>query len=158
MHLLVVVGVVAVFLFVEGMGQGDPGWITMLLDSPSLIVLLFITISVLLSSGLLKDFSNAFRLFFGKKRQGETAEKKKAVEALDVVMKSLHYGAVFAILLQFTVLCNVMEPDNNVWWFNMAVLFIPLLYAYILNLLLLPIRSRLNKEVIDYLTDVDDKE
>lgn len=160
MYLLVILGVMVVFVLVEGAWLGFPtGWGIMLLDFPSLLLLLLITIPVLLASGLGKDFVNAFRLFFGKKGKGGLTERKKAVEALNVFMKALRYGGIFVVLLQFVGLSNITEEfDVLVWLLNMAVMIIPLLYAYVLNLLLLPIRSRLNKEIIDYMKDTDEEE
>jgi len=158
MYLFVIIGLIAVFVFVEGAGMGFPaGWITMIWDVPSLLMLAFITLPVLLASGLGKDFLNAFRLFFGKKEYSRLAERKKAIEALDVAIKSLRAGGIITVLLQFIGICNVLkEFDILKWQANMAVLLLPLVYAYMLNLLLLPIKSRLSKEVIDYMNDVEE--
>lgn len=155
MYLLVILGVILIFAFV---GMGFPnGWIVMFLDVPSMLVLLLITLPVLLASGLGKDFMNSFYLFFGKKGQRGLTERKRAVEALDVVIKALRYGGIFATLLQFAVLCNAFEEfDFQKWQASMAVLIIPLIYAYMLILLLLPIRGRLNKDIINYMKDADE--
>lgn len=160
MYFLVILGLIAVCILVEGAGMRfSVGWGAMLADFPSLLLLLLIVIPVLLASNLLKDFGNAFRLFLGKKGREGVAEKKKAVEALDVVMKALRDGGIFAVLLQFVSLCGVLKGfDAMRWQSNMVPLLMPLLYAYMLNLLFLPIRSRLNREIIDYMKNAEDEE
>ena len=166
MYLLVIIGLIVVFVFTEGVFMGFPmGWIATIVDIPSLVILLLMTLPVLPASGLGKDFVNAFRLFFGKKGREGLAERKKAVEALDERERSLKEpllwkwffgiaGGIFAVLLQFIGLCNLKEEyDMIVWRLNLAVMIIPLVYAYMIKLLLLPIKSRLNKEMIDFMDD-----
>ena len=73
-------------------------------------------------------------------------------------MKAAINGGVLAVLLQFIGLCNVLKDfDALRWQTNMGVLLIPLAYGYVFNLLLLPIKGRLNKEMLDYILDTDEE-
>lgn len=157
MYLLLIVGLI-VFFVVAGMGFPG-GWAIGLIDLTSLLMLLFISIPILLISGLGKDFLNAFRLFFGKKKQSGLVEKKKAVEAMDLMMKALIYSGIFIVIVQFVGLGFSLESfDREILVPNLMVLPIPLFYSLILDLLLLPIKGRLSKESIDHMEVIDEEE
>lgn len=156
MYLLLIVGLI-VFFVVAGMGFPG-GWAIGLIDLTSLLMILFISIPILLVSGLGKDFLNAFRLFFGKKKQSGLAKKKKAVEAMDLMMKALLYSGIFTVIVQFIGMGSMYPFDLEILLPNLIVLFIPLFYSFILDLLLLPIRGRLGKECIDHMEIIDEEE
>lgn len=149
---------IVIFCFVVGVGLPG-GWETMLIDLPSLLLLLLVTFPILIMSGLGKDFINALHLFLGKQKKGSLAERKKAVEAVDLAMRALRNGGIFTVILQtVSYFAMASSLDTTKWYADLAALFIPLLYAYMFNLLLLPIRGRLNKEIIEYMSDEDEIE
>ena len=149
---------IVIFCFMVGVGLPG-GWEIILMDFPSLLLLLLVTFPILIMSGLGKDFINAFRLFFGNQKKGIFAERKKAIEAVDLVMGTLQKGGIFTVILQTVgYFAMTSSLDAGKWHADLAVLFIPLLYAYMFNLLLLPIKGRINKEIIEYMLDEDEIE
>ena len=52
------------------------------IDTISLLILLFVAIPVLISTGLLKDFNNAFKLGLSRKKEATIREVKRAIEAV----------------------------------------------------------------------------
>ena len=49
------------------------------IDPISLVILLLVAIPVLISTGLMKDFNNAFKLGLSKKKEGTIREVKRAI-------------------------------------------------------------------------------
>lgn len=150
MYILSIIGLVLVVLFVECSMWGIENSLAVLVDPPSLTLLLIIGAAMLLAAGLGKDFLAAFRLAFGRERQAGLRERKRAAEAVELFMKAMRYGSIFTVLLQFIAMHNLMK-DTAQWSIYLSVLFLAMLYAYIINLLLLPVKSRLNLGIIEYM-------
>ena len=128
-----------------------------ILDFPSLALILLIGISVLAASGLWRDFVNAFRFTMGKNKKAGLSEWKRAKEAVELFMKAAKYGGIFIALMNFSNIYKIPD-DPWVWRANLVVMSLTLLYAYAVNVLLLPVRSRLNIGIIEYMQDGDDSE
>lgn len=119
-------------------------------DFNSFLVLLLITFPILISSGLLKDFQNSFRLVIGKKKGGSLTEIKKAKEAVDLVGKTLLYvGAFIAMFSMVIILGNIDDP--NALGPSIAITVLSLLYALAINLILLPLKSKLKMMLIEFM-------
>lgn len=151
MYVLLVIGLAIAVIMVEASAWGLSN-VTMLFDVPSLLLLMIIGISMLLAAGLGKDFLAAFRLALGKEGQAGLRERQRAVEAVELFMKSLRYGGVFGLVLQFISIYGLLE-DAAMWSVHLSVLLILPLYAYAINLLLLPVKSRLKLGMIEYMQE-----
>ncbi len=147
MYMMIAIGLAIVIFMVAAIfwGLGD---ITMLFDTPSLLLLLIIGISVLLASGLGKDFLAAFSIALGRQKRAGLRERKRAAEAVELFAEAVRYGSVFGIVLQFICFHNIIGEDGK-WLIHLSVLFLLPLYAYAMNLLLLPIKSRLQLGIIE---------
>ena len=77
------------------------------LDIPSLLMILLIGASVLIASGLWKDFVNAFRFTMGKGKKAGLSERKRAREAVELLMKAVRYGGAFIALMNFANACLI---------------------------------------------------
>ena len=69
-------------------------------DVMSLLILLLLVIPILISSGLSKDFSNAFRYSIGKKKPEKLLELKRAKEAVSLVIWTTVSASVFVTMAQ----------------------------------------------------------
>lgn len=69
------------------------------LDPASLIMLLLVTLPVLLSAGLLRDFNSAFRLSIRRTVVCSKAELLRAIEAVTLAAKALWTAGILDTLL-----------------------------------------------------------
>ena len=108
------------------------------LDPASLIMLL-VTLPVLLSAGLLRDFNNAFRLSIKRNAVCTKTELLSAAEAVTLAIKALWAAGIVNTLLG---LISTFTTEKFIWAF-VGISMISLLYAAFFSILLLPMRSRL---------------
>lgn len=130
------------------------------IDLPTLIILLIICIPFLISTGLIKDFNNAFRIVLSKKKETTLIELKRAVEAVSLTIKSLFVtGFLFAMMSLFTILRTLDTPETI--GPKMSLCILSIIYVCVLILILLPLRSTLNLRIIAYMqegeTESEDK-
>lgn len=121
-----------------------------LADPLSLLILLLIVIPVLLLSGYGKDFIYAFKLTATKQKEEDLAKLKRASEAVSLVMKAILYGGAFGSLLGCIALLRQMDDPATIGPYIMAA-FVILLYAIVINIMLLPIKAKIDKMIIEYL-------
>ncbi len=154
MYVFFVIGLALVVVLVEAAAWGihNPVW---LLDTPSFLLLMIIGISMLLATGLGKDFLTAFGLAFGKDCKAGLRERQRAAQAVELFMKAVRYGAGFGVALQLISLTRLLE-DMAAWGVNISVILILFVYAYAMNLLLLPVKSRLQLGIIEYMQEIGD--
>lgn len=109
------------------------------LDPASLIMLLLVTLPVLLSAGLLRDFNNAFRLSIRRTVVCSKAELLRAIEAVTLAAKALWTAGILDTLLGLIFAFTAEEFIRA----YVGIALISLLYAAFLSIMLLPVRSRL---------------
>ncbi len=149
MYFIAILGVIFstfLTLFITGGYE----WLTYFFDMWSLLPALIITIPILAASGLLKDFFCSFRLALGKEPPKSLLELKKAKEAVSLAIKSL-CGSNIAIFLLNAIVCLHAIDEPQAIGPNAAVCLLLLFYCAILCLFLLPVQSKLNLKIIEYL-------
>ncbi len=151
MYLLAILGILlclgSVVCFLPGGGiRGIVNYI----DFVSLIMMLVTVIPFLFSSGLSKDFINAFQLVFGKKKDATLLKLKRALLAVKTVIRLLIYGGVMIAFLSVIVLLHNMS-DPAYLGPALAVTILSILYALVVIMLLLPIRARLEVLILEYI-------
>lgn len=109
------------------------------LDPASVVTLVLITLPVLLSAGLLRDFNNAFRLSIKRTAVCSRTELLRAIEAVTLTIKVLWTAGILNTLLG---LIYTFTTDEIIYAY-IGISLISLLYAAFFNILLLPLRSRL---------------
>lgn len=141
----ILVVIAASWLLVNG--QGGEIWI---IDPPTIFVMALFVFTILLGSGFLKDFNNAFRLGLWKKRAGESAnELKRAIEAVCLVKKVLAAAGAFLLffeLAQILTTLDLTEPSASLGSMLLIGLAAPL-YASAMILVLLPMESTLKMKL-----------
>ncbi len=152
MFILSFAAVILIMIAMLAFSGGGLGSVLLFVDVPSLLLLLVLTIPILLSSGLWKDFNNAFRIGMGKRKVTTIAEIKRALEAIILVKNTLIYGAVFISI--FTAILILKQLDDiSTLGPNLAVMLITLLYALATNIVLLPLKSRLQIMLMEHIQD-----
>lgn len=157
MYILSIIGLILVVLIVECSLWGLENSFVMLIDFPSFVLLMIIGVTILLAAGMGKDFLAAFHLAFGREKQAGLRKRKRAAEAVELFMKAVRYGSIFTALLQFVAIYSLME-DTTKWSVCLSVLLLAVLYAYAVNLLLLPVKSRLDLGIIEYMQGLETEE
>lgn len=156
MYLLSFLAVVVVSLFTIGLTSigvlGNWSGVYWYFDTWSFILLIIVCVPILIGSGLFKDFNNAFLLAVKTKRKSEASlpEVKHAIEAVFLVRKVLVAGGTFIVLLTLVFILACLTPEYyEIVGKNTAVALLPLVYAFAIDLLLLPIESRLKVRLND---------
>lgn len=148
MYFLSLLGVIFTTFLMSFLANGR--WERMV-DIISLVVLLLLVIPILISSGLSRDFSNAFRLAVGKKKPEKLLELKRAREAVGLVVWTTVASSVFVSMVQLIqilyTLDNLAELGPNI-----SVMLISVMYGMGFVLLLLPIQSILNVKIQEFIS------
>lgn len=120
------------------------------IDPISLVILLLVGIPVLISTGLMKDFNNAFKLGLSKKREGTVREVKRAIEAVALFQKVMITTGIISFFM-CAVLVLIQKPEYESLLASMAVALISPLYASVIALILQPLEVSLKLKLQDML-------
>lgn len=121
-------------------------------DFPTIIYLVMFLVPLLISGGLLKDFSNAFRLVIGKKEAGSLQELKRAKEAISLTIKIMVVVSVFICAIQgIFIIYSMADPAQLGPSFS--VMLLSLIYGMGLALVLLPLQARLNVKIQEFISE-----
>lgn len=146
MYFISVLAVVLVSWFMLGFGLG--GNVTWFIDAPSLLILLVFAATMLLSTGLLKDFNNAFRLIAKKGAEASVREVKRAIEAVALARKVMLAAGGFTVCFSFVLILGGLNDPASLGP-AMAVCVLTMLYALAFVLILLPLESGLRLKLHD---------
>lgn len=152
MYILSIVAV-AVVIFVISLftGMGIEGvFYNINLMSFSLLALL--TVPMLVASHLAKDFNNAFGLCMKKNVPQNMGEIKRAIEAVDLMMKVVLSAGSLLTVSAFIVILKTVESLDALGP-KVSVALLSLIYALGLNLILLPVRSKLRIRLQEFMEE-----
>lgn len=122
-----------------------------MVDIMSLVILLLLVIPILISSGLHKDFSNAFRFSIGKKKPDKLLELKRAREAVNLVILTIIAASVFIAMVQMIQILYTLDNLSSLGP-TIAVMLVSIMYGMCFVLLLLPIQSKLNVKIQEFIS------
>ena len=120
------------------------------IDPISLVILLLVAIPVLISTGLMKDFNNAFKLGLSKKKEGTIREVKRAIEAVALFQKVIITTGIVAFFLS-AILVVIQKPRYEILMPIIAGGIITHLYAGVMALILQPLEVSLKLRLQDML-------
>ncbi|MDE7249959.1 MAG: MotA/TolQ/ExbB proton channel family protein [Lachnospiraceae bacterium] len=121
-------------------------------DFSTIIFLVLFLVPLLISGGLLKDFSNAFRLVIGKKEAGSLQELKRAKEAVSLTIKIMVVVSVFICAIQGIFIIYSMD-DLAKLGPSFSVALLSLIYGMGTALVLLPLQARLNVKIQEFISE-----
>lgn len=120
-----------------------------LVDMPSLIILLVFTVPVLFKDGVWKDFKRAWRLLC-RDYTCHLSELRRTLDVVEMMQKQVIYAGVICMLMSIiTILGNLSSLEYL--GPNLAVAILTILYAVILEMLLLPLQLEVKRRIIDYM-------
>ncbi len=148
MYLLSILAIIICILAISYVGPGLS--LYSYVDVYSFLFLVILSVPVLISSGLLKDLNNAFRLVIGKRAEATLLELKRALLAVKITIKVIIYGGIMLMLLQMVVLLHQMS-DPATLGPSISAMLLTFLYAMIFSILLLPIKAKLEIKILEYI-------
>lgn len=111
------------------------------IDLPSLMVVLFLTIPILMASGLLTDFVKGFKLMGQKENTFSVIELNRILQANKLAMFSFILSGVIGTLVG-TISIMAKLSDVETIGANLSVAILTLLYALVLTFFILPVQAR----------------
>ena len=148
MYFLSLLGVISTTALISFFTNGR--WDRMF-DVMSLLILLLLVIPILISSGLSKDFSNAFRYSIGKKKPEKLLELKRAKEAVSLVIWTTVSASVFVTMAQLIQILYWISELSSLGP-NLSVMIISIMYGMGFVLLLLPMQAILNVKIQEFIS------
>lgn len=130
-------------------GRRDLHVLIYLIDLPTLILLLFLSLPNLFISGLWRDFIRAFHL--GNSTYKYTlSELKRSLEAVTLLQKQLAYSG---ILISFMSMIYVLTQLDDLSTLGpcLAIVCLSAFYTAIFEIILMPLYVQIKKCIIDYM-------
>ncbi len=158
--LSVIVVIVSVFLLASA-GEAGVFGIFHFFDIVSMLIVIIIFISMMVASGLLKDFNNAFRLTIGKKNAKSILELnslvnlciikwKRAKEAVKFAGKLFIMSGFLGTLMGIIMVGYSCSTIKSIM-INMSVALLTMFYGLVLYILLLPIQLRIEIKISEFM-------
>lgn len=140
-----------ILLIMNWNGGWDFNLVYRYVDLVVLVLLLVLTLPTLISSGMWKDFTRA--LAVRRPEEGwKLHELKRTLDAIKLLQKQFVYAAVLVIMFQLIgMLYNMSEPATI--GPTLASVLMTGFYTAIIELLLMPLKVGVQKEITDYMEE-----
>lgn len=142
--LLIEMLVIIVGLMYTVMVTGGANDIVMLIDMPSLFLIILFCVPVLIVSGLWKDFIKAFSV---SKQKYSIAQLRRCLEAVLVTQKLVLISSFFTAFISIIMFLKRLDKPELLGP-NLAVICLSGLYAVIIEFLLLPLKTNVQVTLI----------
>lgn len=139
-----------------GSGVISPNGLVFFFDPPSLIIILVLTVPVLFKGGMWKDFLRAWKLL-KRNYTCHLSEIRRSLDVVEMMQKQLVYAGIISMLISLVHILGMLSDLASLGP-NLAVAILTMLYALILEMLLLPLQMEAKRRIIDYMevdTDVE---
>ena len=114
-----------------------------LFDIPSLMIITFITMPMLLASGLFGDLKRAFKVIMVKNVTYTKLELQRSLEAVKLTIKLIMFSGIFGFLIGLISIFKFVYNNLQALGPNLSVNLVLILYALFGCFILLPIQSKL---------------
>ena len=142
--LLIEMLVIIVGLMYTLMATGGANDIVMLIDMPTLFLIILFCVPVLIISGLWKDFIKAFSV---SKQKYSIAQLRRCLEAVLVTQKLVLISSFFIAFISIITLLKKLDVPESLGP-NLAVICLSGLYVAIIEFLLLPLKTNVQVTLI----------
>ncbi len=130
--------------------------ISYLIDLPSLVIILILTVPVLLRGGMWKDFKRAWKLL-RKDYTCHLGELRRTLDVVEMMQKQVIYAGIISLLMSLIAILHGLSDPMRLGP-NMAVAILTMLYAVCFEMLLLPLQLEVKRRIIDYMEEDTDGE
>ncbi len=144
--ILILVAVVLLFFVLLAAVGGEISRVVIFVDWPSFMIVVFPVLFILAFADLWGDYTRAYKFAFGNK-EFTTKELKSSIVALDLSIKMTGLtGAIGTVVGVMSCLTNIVDLS----WIGIyvSVIIITVLYALIFNLIQMPIKAKIKKELL----------
>ena len=145
MYLVSIFGFILVILITAFTTQFYP---SDFIDLSGILLLLCICIPILLSTGLGKDFSNAFRIVLNSNKEYDRRSLRRTLEAVRLMIRTLLCSGGLLFLLNSIITLHRLD-DPAALGPIVSTSFLSVLYALAISLLLLPMQSILKMKLLE---------
>lgn len=146
----ILLGILILLAFSQGETPGNLyHTVVALFNFPSLVIILVFTVPVLIRGGVWKDFKRAFFLL----KNGyacHLSELRRTQDVLEMLQKQVVYAGIMAMLLSFITIMRQLSDLESLGP-NLAVAILTVLYATIIEMMLLPLHLEVKRRIIDYM-------
>lgn len=118
------------------------------MDIPSLIYVILLIVPMLAGAGLLKDFVKAFPMAIRNDKSVSAIAMKRSLEGVRLVGKLALRGGILITVFAIILICDQVS-DPAQFGVNLGVAAISALYGIVINILLLPIQSKLKMMIAE---------
>lgn len=141
MYIIALLLLIFTLVFTTALGQPLES-IYNVLDLPSLLIILIITIPMVLASGLFPDLKRACKVITLKKIAYSRLELQRSLEAVKLTVKLVVFSGIFGSLVG---LINILRylSDPKYLGPNISVMLICLLYSVFGGFIFMPILAKL---------------
>lgn len=150
MYILSILAIIASVFFMSSISPWGVEGILYYADWVSLVFILLIAIPLLISAGLFRDFNRAFAITLGHKKAESLLVLKRAKEAVELAKKAMLYSGVFVGIFSTVIVLNEVTDFSDLG-LNLSVAWLSALYGIGLDILLIPISSRLEIKIAEYM-------
>lgn len=169
MELIIVIGASTFLTYsCTDFAFGLIGGLTRLLDAPTLICILLLSLPLLFRKGMGKDFLRAIPMQFKNhyifnRKEGKLvlekkttiyslAQMKRSLDAVEFMQKQILYSGILVVTLPAIFVMSGLD-DIAAFGPNVATLLITVLYTVIFELLLLPLQVDIKRRIINYMEE-----
>lgn len=118
------------------------------IDLPSIMIILFFTIPIIIGAGLFQDLKRSFKIVMVKKNTFSQEELEKSLLSVDLALKMIVIsGAMGTILGIISILRNV--DDNSQIGPSFSVALLTFFYALFCTVIFLPIKAKIKMFLIE---------
>ncbi len=146
----ILLGILILLGFSQGEALGNMHNVAFaLLDLPSFVIILVFTVPVLVRGGVWKDFERAFLLL----KRGYTchlSELRRTQDVVEMLQKQVFCAGIMAMLLTFITIMRQLSDLASLGP-NLAVAILTVLYATVIEMLLLPLHLEVKRQIINYM-------
>ncbi len=144
----IAVTLVLTALMTQG-GIGVGGILLCLLDMPTIITILMLSLPILLWNGMWKDLVRGFKLL-RKEYSCSLSELKRTQDVVELLQKQIICAGVILIAFMMVVVLRILQEPATLGP-NVAVILLTAFYVAIFEMLLLPMQVEIKRRIIDYM-------
>lgn len=136
-------------------GMAGGGDLFFLLDPPSFVIILVFTAPLLLTNGVWKDFARGWKLL-KKSYTCRLSELRRTQDVVELMQKQVGYAGILSMLLTAIQILRILSDPASLGPMC-AVAILTVVYAIVIEMLLLPLQMEVKRRIIDYM-EVDTEE
>ena len=149
-----VVSIVVGLIFMAVGCAQDGGFMSVIakvIDIPTLLLILVLSVPVLFKNGLGKDFLRAFKLL-KKDYTCRLSELRRTLDAVELMQKQVIYARLFTGIFSCLYLLSVLSEPEQLGPY-LAITLLSGFYAVVIEMLLLPLQIEVKRRIIDYIEE-----